>query len=293
MAQDETILSPKLDIVFKMLFGNEKNKDILKAFLSDMLDIPEEEMRDIKVKNPEIEPESVYEKFYRLDLNIDISGQLVNVEMQVRAEKFYPDRTLLYWSKLYSSQLDEGEPYSKLCPCISINILDFILFDEHEDIHSEFSVWDVEHNKKLSDKMEIHFFELKKVKGGMDKGDRKKLWLQFISSTKREEFEMLKQAEIPAITKAIDGLYVMNGNDRLKELARMREKAMHDRASELEEAILTGEERGIAKGMEKGLKKGIEKGIEKGMEKLIYGMRAAGFTEEQIAAAVKATKNGI
>ena len=88
MAQDETILSPKLDIVFKMLFGNEKNKDILKAFLSDMLDIPEEEMRDIKVKNPEIEPESVYEKFYRLDLNIDISGQLVNVEMQVRAEKF-------------------------------------------------------------------------------------------------------------------------------------------------------------------------------------------------------------
>ncbi len=101
------------------------------------------------------------------------------------------------------------------------------------------------------------------------------------------------EAEIPAITKAIDGLYVMNGNDRLKELARMREKAMHDRASELEEAILTGEERGIAKGMEKGLKKGIEKGIEKGMEKLIYGMRAAGFTEEQIAAAVKATKNGI
>ncbi len=55
---------------------------------------------------------------------------------------------------------------------------------------------------------------------------------------------MLKQAEVPAISKAIDGLYVMNDNDRLKELARMREKAMHDRASELEEAILTGMERG-------------------------------------------------
>ncbi len=63
---------------------------------------------------------------------------------------------------------------------------------------------------------------------------------------------MLKQAEVPAISKAIDGLYVMNDNDRLKELARMREKAMHDRASELEEAILTGEERGIAKGIAKG-----------------------------------------
>ena len=51
---------------------------------------------------------------------------------------------------------------------------------------------------------------------------------------------MLKQAEVPAISKAIDGLYVMNDNDRLKELARMREKAMHDRASELEEAMLKG-----------------------------------------------------
>ncbi len=59
---------------------------------------------------------------------------------------------------------------------------------------------------------------------------------------------MLKQAEVPAISKAIDGLYVMNDNDRLKELARMREKAMHDRASELEEAILTGMERGRAEG---------------------------------------------
>ena len=253
MAQDEqTILSPKLDIVFKMLFGNEKNKDILKSFLSDMLEIPEEELHNIHVKNPEIEPESADEKFYRLDLNIDIGNQLVNIEMQVRAEKFYPDRTLLYWSKLYSSQLEEGDPYSKLCPCISINILDFILFGEHDDIHSEFAVWDKEHDRKLTDKLNIHFFELKKVKGSIDKSDRKKLWLQFIKSTKKEEFEMLKHADVPAISKAIDGLYVMNDNDRLKELARMREKAMHDRASELEEAMQDGRDKGIAEGMAKG-----------------------------------------
>ncbi len=248
MAKDETMLSPKLDIVFKMLFGNENNKDILKAFLSDMLDIPESELHNIRIKNPEIEPTSINEKFYRLDLNLDIGDQLVNIEMQVRSEKYYPDRTLLYWSKLYSSQLEEGEPYSKLCPCISINILDFVLFGEHEDVHSEFSVWDVEHNKKLSDKMQIHFFELKKVKDGIDKNDRKNLWLQFIRSTKKEEFEMLRTAEMSALDRAIDDLYNMNNNEKLKELARMREKAMHDKASELEEAMQTGEERGLAKG---------------------------------------------
>ena len=63
---------------------------------------------------------------------------------------------------------------------------------------------------------------------------------------------MLRTAEMSALDRAIDDLYDMNNNERLKELARMREKAMHDRASELEEAIQTGEERGRAEGRAEG-----------------------------------------
>ncbi len=59
---------------------------------------------------------------------------------------------------------------------------------------------------------------------------------------------MLRTAEMSALDRAIDDLYNMNNNEKLKELARMREKAMHDKASELEEAMQTGEERGLAKG---------------------------------------------
>ena len=55
---------------------------------------------------------------------------------------------------------------------------------------------------------------------------------------------MLRTAEMSALDRAIDDLYNMNNNEKLKELARMREKAMHDKASALEEAIQTG----IAKG---------------------------------------------
>ena len=51
---------------------------------------------------------------------------------------------------------------------------------------------------------------------------------------------MLRTAEMSALDRAIDDLYNMNNNERLKELARMREKAMHDKASELEEAIQKG-----------------------------------------------------
>ena len=67
---------------------------------------------------------------------------------------------------------------------------------------------------------------------------------------------MLRTAEMSALDRAIDDLYNMNNNEKLKELARMREKAMHDKASELEEAIQTGEERGLAKGRAEGMAKG-------------------------------------
>ena len=223
----ETILSPKLDIVFKMLFSKEKNKDILKAFLSDMLDIPENELHNVIVKNTEINPESINEKYYRLDLNVDIGTQLVNVEMQVRAEDFFAERSLIYWAKLYSSQLDSGTDYKEVCPCIAVNIVDYNIFEQHDDFRSVFEAWDKEHGIRLTDKMQIHFFELRKIKTNIkddiSANDRKKLWLQFIR----------------AETK-VNSLYDMSDDERTKEMVRMRQKALSDKISELASAERKG-----------------------------------------------------
>lgn len=40
---DNFIMSPKYDFVFKYIFGNEKHKNILVALLSDILALPEKE----------------------------------------------------------------------------------------------------------------------------------------------------------------------------------------------------------------------------------------------------------
>ena len=263
----DKLVSPKLDIVFKKLFS--ENIDILTEFISDMLDIPMEEIKGIKVLNPDILPDGIGEKYYRLDLLLDLGDRFINVEMQVCSEKHFGDRILLYWSKMYSSQLDSGESYKKLCPCITITIVDFDLFD-HEDYHSEFGVWDMEHDNKLTDKLSIHFFELKKVPRDIDKAGRKELWLQFIKADDKEAFDMLENTNVTGIQKGIQAVYKMSADERTKELIRMRENALHLEATLLEEAM--------------------EKGIEKGMEKMIAGMRAAGFTEKQIESAVKAMR---
>ena len=73
---------------------------------------------------------------------------------------------------------------------------------------------------------------------------------------------------------AVRVIYDMSDDTRIREIARLREKAMHDEASALGNARREGVEEGMAKGMEKG--------IEKGVEKVIDQMRKSGMTEDQI-----------
>jgi hypothetical protein len=46
------ILSPRYDEVFKMLFGDEQNKDILTLFLKAALPLPQDDYEEIEFLNP-------------------------------------------------------------------------------------------------------------------------------------------------------------------------------------------------------------------------------------------------
>ena len=69
-------------------------------------------------------------------------------------------------------------------------------------------------------------------------------------------------------------IYDMSEDTKIREIARLREKALHDEASALKNAK--------AEGMEEGLAKGEANGIAKEKASVISRMRANGFTDEQI-----------
>jgi hypothetical protein len=48
------LLSPKSDIVFKLIFGDQRNADVLAAFLQAVLDLPAEEYEKIAVVDPHL-----------------------------------------------------------------------------------------------------------------------------------------------------------------------------------------------------------------------------------------------
>ena len=71
---------------------------------------------------------------------------------------------------------------------------------------------------------------------------------------------MITRTDDKVMNKAVLLLKKMSADDKLREIARIRERALHDEASYIADAT----EKGIAIGMEKGMEKGIEKGIKKG-----------------------------
>ena len=128
----EDILDPKVDFVFKKLFGSENHKEILIAFLNSVFRNKgtEEEIVDIKVENPEIDKNWEGDKLSRLDIKATTSNDSrVNIEIQLKNQFNMKRRTLYYWSKLYESQMKSSDPYKKLERAVTINIVDFIYLE--------------------------------------------------------------------------------------------------------------------------------------------------------------------
>ncbi len=119
------ILRPKVDFVFKKIFGNEKHPNILISFLNAVIK-PNDLIKSVQIKNTDIEKEHIEDKYSRLDIKaVTNNGEHINIEIQVKNEYNMIKRSLYYWSKMYEGQLTKGQYYDTLSRTICINILDF------------------------------------------------------------------------------------------------------------------------------------------------------------------------
>ena len=264
-------LSPKLDIIFKKIFS--ENKDLLKSLLSAMLDTPIEQMGEVLVLNGELMPNDIDGKVSRLDLSAEINQVKVNIEIQIKQQNDYADRSLYYWAKMYVSDLKSGSSYAKLKKTISINILDFDLL-KTDSCHSKVEAVIKETGEKFSDKFEMHFFELRKLSKEPKINRKLKLWLRFLKAEREEDFAMLEREKDVDINKAIDVVHNMSADEKIRQEAWTREKTLNDYYSDMCNA------------REEGFKEGIEIGRKKVREKTIEAMKKLGYSQEEIDKAI-------
>ena len=247
------LLDPKMDFVFKNIFGSEKHPNILISFLNATLK-PKDLITEVKIKNTDLNKGYIEDKFSRLDVKATTSNnEIINIEIQLKNEYNMIKRSLYYWSKLYSEQLNEGEDYSLLKRTICINILNF-KYLKTRMFHSVYRMKEIHTNEELSDIEEIHFIEIPKLEDGSDEKDMLVAWIEFLKNPESEKVRSLEMS-VDEIREAKDELIKMSNDDTQRELYEMRAKTLRDKISALNEA----ERKGIKKGREEGEKnKAIE-----------------------------------
>jgi len=218
------------DILFKLLFV--QYPDLLKRLVAALLSIPYESIGQFVITNPDMPPEVMGEKFCRLDINMTVNGQRVDLEIQVKDEGDYPERSLYYWAREFSTALGESEQYIDLPRTIVVNIVAFKMF-ECAEFHSEFQALEVKRHERLTDKFSLHFFELPKLPKTVSKDDGLKLWLALFNAKTEEELKQIEALEVPIMKEAIGAYRTVSATDKFKELERLRSRARHNEASAL------------------------------------------------------------
>ena len=236
------LLDPKMDFVFKNIFGSEKHPNILISFLNATLK-PKDLITEVEIKNTDLNKGYIEDKFSRLDVKATTSNnEIINIEIQLKNEYNMIKRSLYYWSKLYSEQLNEGEDYSLLKRTICINILNF-KYLKTRMFHSVYRMKEIHTNEELSDIQEIHFIEIPKLEDGSDEKDMLVAWIEFLKNPESEKVRSLEMS-VDEIREAKDELIKMSNDDTQRELYEMRAKTLRDKISALNEAGRKGIKKG-------------------------------------------------
>ena len=240
------LMKPKIDYAFKEIMMDEKARI---GFLSAVLNLNPADIRKTELLNTSLRKLHEDEKQGIVDVRILMNNNTeIDIEIQLSILNVWADRALFYPAKMYTDQIRPGQDYTVFKKCVSISILDFVLFREDPEFYSCFHIREDSRQTLYTDKMEFHVLELPKLPPELIDGSSDiLLWAKFINSERKEEFDMLGTKN-PYIGSAYEHRQVIS-QDREKRLEyEARQKAIRDYNQGILEAEQRGREEGRAEG---------------------------------------------
>ena len=231
------LLDPTNDYVFKRLFAEAP--DLLVDLINDLRpDLPN--ITSVEILNPNIEPTELTGKYIILDvLARDGDGHCYNVEVQVRRYGAWHKRGLFYLARTLGTQLGAGEDYQELRASVGLHLLDFDLFTE-KAAEREQAVWRFEMRDErqpdvtLGNILQMNLIELNKAdRLGLPEGPLR-AWITFFKHW-QEELTMANVAHEP-VKKAMSRIRELSADEETRRLAFVRERALRDEVSLLNDA---------------------------------------------------------
>lgn len=152
-----------IDVAFKQLLGQEKNKNLTKGLLEHVFDVDIEELFFVNVEHP---GESLEDRVAVFDIqcrSLQI-GEFI-VEMQVREQKNFSKRALFYSTFPITAQASKGDWDFNYKPVFFLGLLNFKMHDDDGNpldgyIH-RFSIRNDVSGNRLTDALRFVFMEVK------------------------------------------------------------------------------------------------------------------------------------
>ena len=233
MDRKKPLLPVKSDFIFKLIFGDQRNVDILAAFLRSVLDIPDEEYDRLTIVDPHIKKESEDDKYGILDVKLHtVGGSVIHIEIQLRVLLDMKARAIYSQSKLVTEQMASGGKWSNIKRVITIVITEDVFVPEGDKYHHQFR-YRTRDGIEFTDLVEINCLDLNKLPADSDSTDLWH-WMKFIKSDDEEALEMLAQRS-PQMRKAVGVLKELSADERTRMLYENREKARMDYESRVDE----------------------------------------------------------
>ena len=233
----------KNDVIFQTFFARKGNEEFLIDFLNALLN---KNIQKIEIREEvNLERLTREEKGGRLDLQAKLEdGTIVSIEIQIRDEGNFKERTTLYAGKVEARETKKGTDYEDISQIIMINILGFNLLDVDDYISETAIVLDKHRNYEVLDGIKWYFIELPKFrKTNPNMNEKINQWLAFIDDNNKELVDMAENKN-ETLKKARIEMNHLAGDAEIRRLAELREKWEMDRISAINHATKIGKEEG-------------------------------------------------
>jgi len=234
MDNQKPLLPVNSDFVFRLIFGDQRNVDILAEFLKCVLDIPNDEYDRLTIIDPHIKKEFEEDKYGILDVKLHTkSGSIVHIEIQLRVRSDLTSRTIYSQSKLVTEQMSSGKDWNIIKRVITIIITEDIFIPEDDKYHHQFR-YRTKDGLEFTDLTEINCLDLNKLPSDDDSTDLW-YWMKFIKSDDEEVMDVLATRS-PQMKKAVGVLKELSADERTRMLYEKRQMAEWDFNSRVREA---------------------------------------------------------
>jgi len=261
-----TFADPKTDFAFKRIFGSEEHKDVLVAFLNNMLDLDEpHRIVTVELLPPEQRPPIAELKLSIVDVKCtDAHGVTYVVEMQVLQVEGFEKRVVYNVAKAYVNQIGRGAGYPSLNDVVGITICDFALWPDTEGrrvpMLSRWRMTEQQTGAKQLGQIQLVFLELPKYDASRPPQTMVEKWAYFF----READNLVVVPEVLAehpFSDALDAARTAAFTASEWDAYILAGIAIQNERGALSVAEKRGEQRGELRGELRGEQRGLQQAV--------------------------------